>query len=449
MIFHKPKKDILNGFIPQQILLITIPIAGTYLLQLLYQCVDYLVLGRFAGVEAMAAVGGSATMIINILLNIIIGIATGVMIIVAQNYGSRNDDNVHEAVRTGMFVAIVFTGIISLICGLIAKPLLIKMGCPSNVIKPSLIYMIFYLVGLIPYAIYTFGMYILRATGDTKISLLFTIIIAVVKIILDILLTAIFNLGVWGVSIATLMSYLVCGVVVLIILNKTELSYHYDFSEFGFDFSTLKHIFKIGVPVAVQGTMFTITNALVSIKVNEFGTSTIAAFGAYNNVDNFYWCFDNAVGSAIITIVGQNYGNKKMKRVKETFIHGIVLLIIGTLIIACLQVVFGRQVLGLFTKDQEVVEIAYETVRDLAYLYPLYILVETVSSTIKGCGDARSSMVISIITICIVRILYLTFAELNGLTSIIFAYPFSWGISSVIYLLYFLLNKKYRLNQND
>ena len=448
MIFNKTK-DILNGRIPEQILLITIPIAGTYLLQQLYQFIDYVVLGRFAGVEAMAAVGGSATMIVNILLNIIVGIATGLMIVVAQNYGRSDEDNVHEAVRTGMFISIVFSSIIAIITGIFGRKLLVFMDCPNDIIKPSLIYLLMNIAGLVPYAIYTFGMYVLRATGDTKISLIFTIIIAVVKVVLDVLLTGLFKMGVWGVAIATFSSYLVCSAVVLVILNKTEFCYNYKFSEFGFNLYMLKQIFKIGVPVAIQATVFTITNALVSVKVNKFGTETVAAFAAYNNVDNFYWCFDNAIGSAILTIVGQNYGNKNMKRVKETFLHGIIVLLIGTLIIGGLIIAFGRNILFLFTTDNNVIETAYDALKWMAITYPLYIMIETVSSTIKGCGDATNSMIIAIFGVCIVRIVYLLVLDLNGLTSVVMSYPTSWAISSAIYLVYFLTNKKYKSSQNN
>lgn len=445
MNFHKTKKDILNGNIPEQILIITIPVAGTYLLQQLYQFVDYIVLGRYAGVEAMAAVGGSATMIINVLLNLIIGIATGLMIIVAQSYGRRDDDKVHEAVRTGMFIAIVFGGIIAIGSAIFGKKILILMGCPSDIIKPSATYLYLYLLGLVPYSIYTFGMYVLRATGDTKISLFFTIIIAVVKILLDILLTGVLKIGVWGVGIATSASYLVCGIVVLIILNKTDFCYHYDFKEFGFDFSIMKEIFEIGLPVAIQNTAFTITNAFISIKVNKFGTTNVAAFGAFNNVDNFYWCFNNAIGSAVLTIIGQNYGNKNMKRVKQTFIYGTIISLVMTVIVGTIEILFGRQIIQLFTTDIEVIEITNKGLKLMAMTYIFYILVEMVSSTIKGCGDATNSMIIAIIGVCVCRFVYLSTFRLNNLNDVIMAYPVSWSISSVIYLVYFLTNKKYRL----
>lgn len=449
MIFHKTKKDILNGNLAEQILIFTIPVCGAYLLQLLYQVVDSIVLGRFAGVEAMAAIGGSPVMVINILLNIINGIASGLMIVVAQNYGRGNYEGVNKAVKTGMFIAVVFGGLISIISAIAAKPLLYAMGCPEETISLSLIYMYFYFAGLIPFTVYSFGIYILRATGDSKISSMFTVVMAIVKIVLDILLTAVFKMGIWGVSISTVVSYVVCGIVVLIVLYQTPLSYHYDIKEFGFDLETLKEIFEIGVPVAIQSSAFAITNTYASIKINVFGTNTVAAYSIFNNIDNFYWSFTNAIGAALITIVGQNYGNKNMKRVKSALRYGIIIHFIASIIMGALEYIYCGALASIFTTDIEVIEITKQMVQAIAITYSTYILVEMISSTMKGCSDSMNSMVIAIIGICVVRFLYLYMFEFENAIQVLYCYPISWGITSFIYLIYYLFNDKYRLRQND
>jgi len=448
MKLKRIEKDILNGNIAEQLLLITIPITGAYLLQQLYQFADSIVLGRYASVEALAAIGGSATMIINIVLNIVAGIATGIMIVVAQNYGRQNEEGVKNAVRTGMFVAVVFGGIITLLGIVSAKPLLYLMKCPQEIIKESLIYMYWYFAGIIPYCIYIFGLYILRATGDTKVSLVFIIIIAVTKIILDLILTAGLKLGVWGVSISTFVSYLICGIVVLIILHKSQDSYRYDVKEFGYDKYSLKQIFKIGIPVAIQNAIFSITSAYVSVRINEFGTNTIAAFGAYNNVDNFYWSFTNAIGAAVITIVGQNYGNKNMKRVKETLKYGIIIHAIATTLLSIVIYFFGVKLFSLFTTDQDVIQIAIKMIRHISKTYISYLLVEIISGTIKGCGDSMNSMIIAIIGICVFRFAYLTFVNFTNVIQVIESYPLSWTFASLIYLIYYIVNKKYHKELN-
>lgn len=437
-----PRKDILNGNITEQILLFTIPVCGSYLLQQLYQFADSIVLGRYAGVEAMAAVGGSATMIINVILNLISGIATGVTIVVAQNYGKGDSQKVRNTVKTGMFISIVFGGMISIVSAIIAKPLLVVMKCPSETINLSLIYMYCYFASIIPYTIYTFGIYILRATGDSKATIFFTIIIAFVKIVLDLILTIVFDLGVWGVSISTIASYLVCGIVVLIILHHTSDSYHYDLKDFGYDAPIMKKIFKIGIPVAIQSVVFAVTNALLSVKINEYGTNAIAAFSAYNNIDNFYWSFSNAIGAAIITITGQNYGNKNTTRVKDTLKYGIIIYSVATFVIGGLEFFFGRNVVSVFTTNKEVINISTKMIQIVSTSYITYVLVEMISGSLKGCGDSVNSMIIALIGICVVRVSYLALYNFTNVYQIIFCYPISWTITSIIYLIYYLHNKK-------
>lgn len=443
------KKDILHGNLTQQILLLTIPMTGSYLLQQAYQFADSIVLGRFAGVEALAAIGGSATMIINVILNIITGIATGVMIIVAQNYGRGNVDEVKKAVKTGIFVAITFGALITVVGCISAKPLLTLMKCPEETMSYSLIYLYLYLAGIIPYTIYTVGNYILRATGETKISLFFVFVIAITKIIFDLLLTAILKMGIWGVAISTFLSYVICGIIVLLILHKSLDIYQYTITDFGFDLDTMKNIFKIGVPVAIQSALFAITSAIMSIKINEFGTNTVAAFGAFNNVDNFYWSFSNAIGAAILTIAGQNYGNKNIKRVKENLRKGIVIGIVASILIGAFEFFCGKYIFNLFTTDKEVVAIADEMLKFVSVTYVSYVLVEIISGTIKGCGDSFNSMIIALIGVCAFRIAFLTLNKFTNPVEVIACYPLSWILTSIIYLLYYLVNKKYRLSKTN
>ena len=449
MMFHKSKKDVLNGNIFEQIMIFTIPMMSSYLITQLYQFVDSIVLGRYAGVEAMAAVGGSATTIINILVNFISGLAAGVMILVAQNYGKGSVDGVKKAVKSGIFLAITFGGIMTIISALASKPLLIALNCPSETIKDSLIYMYLWFAGLIPYTIYKVGEYILNAAGDTKISILFTIVTAITKISLDLLLTGLLNMGVWGVAISNFASFLICGIIVLVILHRTPNIYQFDISEFGFDLQTLKAIIKNGVPVGIQSAVFSVTNVVISAHINNFGTNAIAAFSAYNNVDNFYWSFTNALGAAMITLVGQNYGNKNMKRVRKILIDGTIIHFFATGIIGAGVYFYGRDIATIFTTDTEVLDIMERMIQLTGRVYFTYILDEMISSTIKGCGDSMHSMIISLIGICAVRLIFLAIYKFTTPAEVLYCYPLSWFITSVIFLVYYLSRKKYRLTQSD
>ena len=444
MKFNKRKKDILNGNIPEQIVLLAVPYIGTYLLQQAYQFADSIVLGKFAGTAAMAAVGGSATMIINIILNFIIGISTGTMVLIAQSYGSNDIDRVEKTVKTGMFIAFTFTGLISILCFIFSKPILIWMDVPVETFEYSLIYLRMYLLSLVPYAIYTTGMYILRAVGNSNSSIFFTIIISASKIILDLLLTVVFKLGIWGVSISTLVSYLICAIVVLFILKYSSSIYSYSLKDFGFDTNALVQTFKIGTPIAIQSSIFALTSAYMSMKINVHGTNAIAAFSAFNNVDNFYWSFSNAIATSILTIVGQNYGNNNLKRVKDTLKNGIIILIGVSIVLGGIVYFACPYILRIFTNDAEVIAIASQMNKMICLTYTAYVLIESISSTIKGCGDSKNSMIISIFGVCVVRLCYLSIFTFTKPIQVMYCYPISWTISSIIYLIYYLRSPKYK-----
>lgn len=449
MRIHKSKKDILNGNISEQILMLTFGLLWTYLLQELYGSVDSILVGRYVGPTALAAIGGSGTMIINVLINLITGIASGVMIVVAQNYGRGDYPKVYKSVKTGMFIAVVMGLLITVLSCVLAKPLLHLMNCPEEIIPDSLIYMIMYFVSFVPYMIYTIGNFIFRATGDSKRPFLFTVITAIVRISLDVLLTAVLKLGMWGVAISTFTSHLICGIFVLIIFNYTSDCYQFSMKDFGYDLDCLKQIFKIGIPVALQNILFSITNLLMQVKINNFGTNSIAAFSAFNTVDNLYWSFCNSIGAAVLTIAGQNYGNKNMDRVHKTIKSGLLIHLFAAICFGCLNYFFGENLLQLFTTDSEVIMIGKNMLKICAMFYCTYIFIEIISGSIKGCGDSTNSMIISFIGICVIRIIYLYTAKLDSAIEVVYAFPISWIITSIIFIVYYKLSKKYKLTKNN
>lgn len=443
-------KGILYGNIPKQILLLSVPYIGAYLLQQVYQFADSIVLGKFAGTAAMAAIGGSTIMIVNIVLNFICGMCSGTMVLIAQYYGSYDPENVHKSIKTGMFIAIVFGGLLSILGLIFSKPLLIAMKVPSDILNYSLIYIYMYFISMIPYAIYTTGMYALRAAGNSRSSILFTVIIAIVKISLDLLLTVWLKLGIWGVSISTFVSFLVCAIVVIFILEHSKDLYRYSIKDFGFDKELLLKIIKLGIPLGVQTSIFSITNAYISVKINVHGTNAIAAFSAYNNVDNIFWSFSNSIGVVLLTMSGQNYGNNNMKRVKEALIYGSIIYAIISIVIGGFIYFTCSSILTIFTTDLEVIDIATQMNKLVALSYITYTLTECISSTIKGCGDTMNSMIISIIGICGSRFLYLFTVEIIKPVQVLYCYPISWIITSIMFLIYYLYKEKQkRVNTNN
>ena len=444
MIFHKSKKDILNGIIPEQILIFTMPLVGSYLLQQVYQIVDSIILGRYAGKVALAAIGASNS-IVNVILNLISGISAGIMIVLAQNMGKGDTDKAKQTVKTGMFIAVVLGGTLTLSTVLSARQILELTGCPQEAINDSLIYLKLYAFSFIPYLIVSIGNYTFRAVGDSKSSITLTLIIAVSKIVLDVLLTAVFKMGIWGVSISTFAAQMICAIVVLSVFGTTPEFYHYSLLEFGFNPELLKKVLRIGTPVAIQSMLFAFSNLIIQAKINTHGTDTIAAFSAYNSVDNYYWCFANAIASALMTLCGQNYGNKNNKRVKGFVKYGLIIDLIGTVLIGACAIIFGNSLLSMYTTDTNVISIAYKMLKIVALFYPTYIFIEVISAALKACGDTTNSMIITLIGICVVRVAYVSFMPFTSSLQILYCYPISWVITSTIFIIYYFIFKKRKL----
>ena len=444
-MFRKTNKnDILNGNILQQMMLFFFPVFLGYILQQFYSFADSIILGRFVGKQALASVGGSATSIINIVLNLVAGISAATTVIVAQNYGKGDYQKVEDSIKSGIYLSVVLGGIISVLM-IISSPFILRaMNEPAEMIHTSLTYMYLYFGSLIPYFIYQTGVAILRALGDSKRPVYFILITAIVKIGFDLLLAGVFKLGVLGTSIATFLAHLVCAVVILFIFRYTSDVYQYSFKDFGYDKQQLKRILTIGIPFAIQNMLFAIPNSFLQLKINSFGTDTIAAYSAYSAVDNLYWCYSNSIGAAALTIASQNYGNNNISRVRKTAYYTALLAIIGATIYGIVFYGFGSDMLSLFLTDQSVVAIAKSMLNISATSYIINAFIEPVSSTCKAIGDGKPLMYIAVVTILIVRSLYLFLYPLENPQSPLIALPLSWACTSLVYVIYFFMNKKLR-----
>lgn len=448
-MFHSSKKDILNGNILQQMLLFFFPALLGYLLQQAYTFVDSMVLGRFVGKEALAAVGGSSTAIINIILNLVSGISSAVTVLVAQNYGRGDIQKVSDSVKTGMFASVVIGGIISVLMILAAPQLLVLMQCPQETISQSLTYMNLYFVSLVPYFVYQTGVAILRALGDSKRPVYFILITAVTKIGFDLLLAGVFKLGVLGTSLATLISHLVCAIAILVIFHLTPDIYQYSIKkDFSYDKEELLKTLKIGIPFAIYNMMFAIPNTFIQLKINGFGTDAIAAYSAFNTVDSLFWCYSNSIAAATLTMVGQNYGNGNIRRVRKIAYTAVLMEVVGALFIGGSFYLFGDKLLTLFLTDVDVIALGKRMLNIIAFSYLVYIPIEPVSSTCKGVGSGKALMYIATISICVVRIIYILFYPQKNEVYPVFSFALSWIITSIAYVIYFYSNEKLKVKEN-
>lgn len=449
MKLHKRKIDILNGNIFQQIMLFLYPVLISYIIQQIYGVWDCIVLGRYVSDNALAAYGGSATTLINISINFISGICAGVTILTAQNYGKGNFERVKKVIESGVFVALVIGGILTVIgCGF-APGLLRILSTPEETINESIIYMVSNYSTMIPYFIYNVGISVLRGAGDSKKPLYFTILICICRLVLDSLLCIVFKMGILGIGIAVIASNILCCVVMLIIFQNTLEHYQFSLKDFSFDKEIVSEIIKVGLPAAIQSMLFAFSSMFVLINVNKFGTNAVTAFSVYNNVDNYYWCFSNSLGAALITLVSQNYGNNNIKRVRKITLYGTVIHFIGSLLYFVIFHYFGESIIGIYTSSQGIIAISKQMLDVVARSYFAYTLVETLSCTLKGCGEVVISMNIVAICICGIRMLYLLFFPQTTAIHPIYCFPLSWTISSLVFLFYYCTNKKLKEKKNN
>ena len=439
-LLRQPTSDITKGVIWKQLLAFFFPLWFGTFFQQLYNRVDAIIVGNFVGKEALAAVGGPTGVLINFLLNLFIGISSGATVVIAQYYGAQKIKEVHAAVHTSIALAIV-SGVAITIIGLIASPYALRaMGTPDDIIDYSLIYIRIYFSGTIASCIYNMGSGILRAVGDTKRPLYFLIAACMVNIVLDLLFVVAFKWGVYGVSIATVLSQVVSAVLVSIVLLRTSRIYKVYLRDIRFDRKILKQIMAVGIPAGIQSDLYSISNILIQSSVNSFGTNTIAAWTAYGKIDGLFWMIIGAYGLAITTFVGQNFGAQEYGRMRKSVRECMWMALGSTLLISVLFYLFAEPLLHLFASDAAVLDTGVRITRLLAPCYVSYVLIEVLSGAIRGTGDSLVPTLLVSGGICALRILWI-FVALpmhHTLDTLLLSYPITWVITSLLFAIYYL-----------
>lgn len=429
-------KDILKGNIAQQLLIFFIPVLLTYLFQQLYNTIDAMIVGQYVGKAALGAVGGTTGTAISLILDFILGLSSGVTILVAQFYGRRDHASVEKTVKTGFFIAIVF-GLVMMILGILVTPGLLRLlNVPSDMFEPSNTYMRVYLCGLIPTLIYNIGASILRAIGDSNTPLHYLIVSSVTNIVLDYIFIKYLLWGVFGAAIATVISQVLSATLVLIYFAKVDDCYHYNIRHFGYDQNLLVQTITLGFPAAIQSVVYSVTNLYIQAVVNSFGTTTVAAYTAFGKVDGFYWRFSNAFGISVSTIIGQNFGAGNKDRVVRAIKVSFIMFFLLATPICAICYIFATPLISLFTNDVDVINVGVNIMHYFSPIWMLFMPIEVLSSTIKACGDSFHSMLICILGIAVVRVVYLTFVPFDGLMGALRSYPISWIVTSLAFIIF-------------
>ena len=365
--------QITEGVIWKQLLKFFFPILFGTFFQQLYNTVDAVIVGRYVGKEALAAVGGTTGTLINLLVGFFVGLSSGATVIISQYYGAKNGEKVKEAVHTAIAFSIM-GGIILMILGLIGAPFALKaMGTPEDVMNYAVVYIRIYFIGIIGNLVYNMGSGILRAIGDSKRPLYFLMTSCLVNIVLDIIFVVVLKMNVAGAALATILSQLVSAVLVIIVLVRSEDVYRLIISEIRLHFRMVKRIIQIGFPAGLQSAMYSISNVIIQSSVNALDIDTIAAWTAYSKIDALFWMIIGAFGISITTFVGQNYGAGKVERVHKGIKICLQMTFVTSIVISGILYIFGGYIYRLFTNDIAVLEKGIEILHFLVPFFVTYI----------------------------------------------------------------------------
>lgn len=440
---NKFEIDMCNGSIMDKLISFSLPLMVSGILQLAFNAVDIIVVGRFSGSQALAAVG-STTALINVFANLFIGISLGANVLAARFYAAGKDREMSETVHTSITLALI-SGIMMAVIGvLLAKWALEIMGTPDDVIGQSALYMRIYFMGMPFFMLYNYGAAILRAVGDTKRPLLFLIISGATNVVLNLLLVIQFHLGVAGVAIATVISQCISCILVLRCLYLSDGSYQLRFNKLGMKTRYVKQIFQIGIPAGIQSTIINFSNVLLQSSVNSFGSVAMAGYTAANNILGFLYVSVNSITQACMSFTSQNYGVRKFKRMDKVLLECLGLTVIVALVLGGGSYLFGAELMHIYTKSTKVIECGVDIMLYTTVTYFLCGIMDLLPGALRGMGHSTVPMILSVIGTVGTRIvwIYVIFPCHRSLDFLFISYPVSWLLTIVMQVICFYFVRK-------
>ena len=433
------KNQITEGVIWKQLLIFFFPIVIGTFFQQIYNTADSIVVGRFVGKEALAAVGGSVNQIVNLVVEVFVGLTSGASVIVAQFYGAKDKKNLNKTLHTSYAFGIVTGFVVAVVGLLVTNTVLELMKTPQELMADSRLYLHIYFCGMIFNIIYNMGASILRAVGDSRRPLYVLMVTCGLNIVLDILLVVIFRLGVMGVAIATVSCQGISSSLVTAMLMKEHPLFQLKLREIRFYRVSLNSVLRIGIPAALEATMYTIANLIIQVFVNELGTDTVAAWGTFAMIDAVYWMVVNAFGISITTFVGQNYGAGKVKRMRKSVGICLGMSYAGAILVSGALYALAGPLYRLFTTDENVVRIGVDMMHFLLPSYFMYVVIGILSGALRGAGRVLVPMLLTCGGVCLIRIVWMfgVFPGHPGINTIMLSYPVSWGITAVLFIIYY------------
>lgn len=443
--------DMCHGPLFGKIIVFAVPVMLSGILQLLFNAADIIVVGRFAGSNAMAAVG-STTSLINLFINLFIGLSVGTNVVVAQFYGAGKQKEVSQTVHTAILTSMISGGLLILVGVFLSRPMLVLMDSPENVLNLSVLYLTIYFAGMPATMVYNFGSAILRAVGDTKRPLYYLVVSGVINVILNLVFVITFDMGVAGVGLATVISESVSAVLILRCLMQYDGMIRLDLRKLRITGSKLKRILTIGIPAGMQGVIFAASNVLIQSSVNSFGEIAMAGNTAGANIEGFIYTSMNAFYQTSVSFTSQNFGGKYYNRIGK--ILGCCLICVTTvgLVLGNGAYLASSYLLRIYSSDAEVIHYGILRMSVISTTYCLCGIMDVFVGSIRGMGRSILPMIVSLAGACGFRVIWIftVFAAKRTLTCLYISYPISWILTAGVHLLCFILIfRKYRGKQEQ
>ncbi|MBE6964070.1 MAG: MATE family efflux transporter [Ruminococcaceae bacterium] len=427
--------DMCSGTILSKLLRFAFPLMLSSILQLLFNAADVVVVGRFAGDTALAAVG-SNTNLISLLTNLFMGCSVGSNILAARFYGAQEQDRLHQLVHTSMLVSMIGGLMLSVVGCFGAKTILIWMNCPDNILDLAALYLRIYFLGMPATMLYNFGAALLRATGDTKRPMYFLTLAGVVNVLLNLYFVIVLDMSVAGVALATIISQYISAALVVRCMTRNSGAIHLDLNALRLYKGYLKQILQVGLPAGLQGVLFSISNVLIQSSVNTFGDVVMAGNAAAVNIEHFIYVSMNAFYQANMTFVSQNYGAGRFERIRPIILRALCcVLVVGTGL-GNLTVLFGKALLGIYSSSPDVIAAGMDRLTIVCAFYALCGMMDCMMGALRGLGYITLPMLVSLFGACGLRLLWLAtifqIPSLHSIRTLYWSYPISWLITFAI-----------------
>lgn len=436
---REDRYDLTTGVIWKKLLMFFVPIAVGTLFQQLYNTVDAMVVGKYVGKEALAAVGGSSAQIIALTVGFFVALTGGASAVIAQFVGARRAKETSESIHASLAFS-VLAAIVMTVLGLTLTPQILRwMQTPADTLDQSVLYLRIYFGGTIFVLLFNMGSSILRAVGDSKRPLYYLMVCCFCNIALDLLFVIGLDMGIAGVAWATVISQALSTVLVLVRLCRTDEIYKVTISKIKIYGMVTRKMLKVGIPAGLQASMYNISNLIIQVAVNTLSTSVVAGWTMASKIDGIYSALATALGMAVMGFVGQNYGAGKTERIRKTFKVSMSIFLCVTIVMEVCVLYVGRYCVHYFIDDPDVIAYTWEI---LLYFVPFYVIwtfIEVISGLLRGIGDAVVPVVITGICICGLRLVWCAtvfqwFPSIAGITS---CYPVSWILTATALTIYY------------